>query len=417
MKNFDVLLIATVSFLATQSRAGNLTVNGDLTISNNLTAQSITLGGETQTNWNSLPLQGSKYVIVPQGTNDAHRGNNLRAAYTRAASLGPSASNRITVIVPPGAYNLGSDGLVMDTSYVDIIGLVPCQMTTKQVFTDRAGRQRSKTVSAAEQHTASINGTITQTVDNVHIESVYLQFYWPTVSGTNTVLRHVWMTDMRNIGGGLEYAGQYIDCVSGSWGFSSHISGTFIDCVAETHSFGNSEVTTSATLIDCTAYEQSFGGRGGGGASGTFTRCVGGDFCFGGWGNASGTFIDCVAGQESFAGGGWTASGTFIGCVGDEGSFGSSTEGGGTVSGTFIDCVGGQNSFAGNDENSYMTPSAKLRHCKASGGFAGFGASDDFNYNFDGTNTFLMLPYLPTSDSGLPSGSVWSSNGVLRVKQ
>ncbi len=42
-------------------------------------------------------------------------------------------------------------------------------------------------------------------------------------------------------------------------------------------------------------------------------------------------------------------------------------------------------------------------------------ASQDFNYNVGGTNTFLMLPQLPTNTTGLYSGTVWNSNGVLRV--
>lgn len=72
----------TASLLATQVLAGNLTVNGNLTVTTNLTVeQSITLGGVTQTNWASadaLPLQGYKYVIVAEGTNDLQRGSNLR---------------------------------------------------------------------------------------------------------------------------------------------------------------------------------------------------------------------------------------------------------------------------------------------------------------------------------------------------
>lgn len=101
-------IATSASFLAAHALAGTLTVSGNLTASTNLSAQSITLGGVTQTNWNFLPLQGNKYVIVPEGTNDGHRGNNLRAAYSTATTLGPAATNRVAVIVPPGAYNLGT---------------------------------------------------------------------------------------------------------------------------------------------------------------------------------------------------------------------------------------------------------------------------------------------------------------------
>ena len=70
MKKFSVIHVFLVSLLATQAWAGNLTVVGNLTVTTNLTAQSITLGGATQTNWNFLPLQGYKYLIVAEGTND-----------------------------------------------------------------------------------------------------------------------------------------------------------------------------------------------------------------------------------------------------------------------------------------------------------------------------------------------------------
>src|SRR5580704_2196840 len=142
MKKFSVIQIGIASLLATQALAGTLTVSGSLTVTTNLTAQSITLGGVTETNWTgvgSLPLQGYKYVIVAEGTNDLQRGTNLLAAYSTATALGPTPSNRVAVIVPPGNYNLGSTNLTMNTSYVDLIGLVPAHMTTKQIITAGTG--------------------------------------------------------------------------------------------------------------------------------------------------------------------------------------------------------------------------------------------------------------------------------------
>ena len=59
-----------------------------------------------------------------------------------ATTLGPTSSNRVAVIVPPGSYNLGMTGLVMNTSYVDLIGLVPAQMTSKQAFTNSARQSK-----------------------------------------------------------------------------------------------------------------------------------------------------------------------------------------------------------------------------------------------------------------------------------
>jgi hypothetical protein len=445
MKRISFIPLVAVLLLGTKTLAGNLDVSGDLTASNLTAQQSITLGGVTQTNWNSLPLQGNQYVIVPEGTNDVNRGNNLLAAYTTATTLTPTSSNRVAVIVPPGAYNLGSTSLVMNTSYVDLIGLVPSQVTTKQVFTDSFGGQHYKTVANTQCpvliYGSASAGTLVQNVDYVRIESVILTntgsgvAYGPSVNGGNTVLRHVSMSSMTE-GTTVDYSGQYMDCVSGGAGFGgpvnvydvSEIDGTFIDCVSGDESFGGSiggqgltGAIADGTFIDCTGGDFSFAG-GEGEANGTFKGCVGGTDSFAGAaGIADGTFINCVGGTGSFAGhdGGVSAdngiaSGTFINCVGGDNSFASA----GDANGTFITCVGGANSFGGDvGDGGSLNTSAKLQHCQ--GGAGSFGgvnmASQDFSYNVGGTNTFLMLPQLPTSASGLPSGSVWSSNGVLRV--
>ena len=433
-------------------------MSGTLIVSNNLIAQSITLGGVTETSWNFLPLQGYKYVIVPEGTNDVLRGNNLLAAYTAATTLNPSATNRVAVIVPPGNYSFGTTNLVMNTSYVDLIGLVPAQMTTKQVFTDSAGRKRTKTIANVQCpvriYTAISSGTIVQNVDNVRIESVILSnsstgvAYYPADNRTNTVLRHVAMNSMR----WAWYAGQYVDCVGGDSTFGAVATGTFISCVGGDDSFGTDGAATgvfvdcaggyasfggndvadssaSGTFIDCVGSDASFGGDLG--SSGTFIDCVGGVYSFGSMSDASGAFRSCTGGMGSFGGysvasgqftdctGGWNsfgahyiASGTFTRCTGGGGSFGSW----GTLSGTCIDCTDGDYGFAAWGT---LATTAKLRHCKATSTNS-FGstlprASDDFNYNVGGTNTFVMMPNLPTSTNALPSGSVYNSSGTLKV--
>ena len=375
MKKLSLICLVVTSFFATQVLAGNLTVNGNLTVTTNLTAESISLGGVTQTSWPGALAQGYKHVIVPEGTNDLQRGSNLQAAYTTATTLNPTSSNRVVVLVPPGNYNLGGTDLTMNTSYVDLIGLVPAQMTSKQVFTDSTGRTRTKTIANVQCpvliYASASAGTLVQNVDYVRIESVILfntgsgAAYGASVSGTNTVLRHVSMSSMS----AGEYAGQYVDCVGD---FNAMASGTFIDCTGGDHSFGDG--TATGTFIDCTGGDWSFGGRNWGDseASGTFVGCVGGMGGFGGNGRADGGFVDCVAGDYSFGGGdGYDQDGNGAG-------------------GTFIDCVGGVNSFGGGDGGS-LDDAAKLQHCKGGpDSFGGCGSSDDFNYNVGGTNTFLM---------------------------
>jgi hypothetical protein len=58
MKKVTIIQIVVALLLVTRGLAGTLTVNGSLTISTNITAQSITLGGVTETNWPSGPNGG-----------------------------------------------------------------------------------------------------------------------------------------------------------------------------------------------------------------------------------------------------------------------------------------------------------------------------------------------------------------------
>jgi hypothetical protein len=497
----STLTLSMTLMLATfTARAGDVNLLGNLNVASNLTGA----------------LVGYKYVTVAEGTNDTHRGKNLQSAYAVAASLSPTFSNRVAVIIPPGNYSLGTTNLIMNTSYVDLVGLIPAQMTTKQVFTDSAGRKRSKTVANVQcpvriyAAVGSGSGTIMQNIDNARIESLILSntgsgvAYYPSVAGTNTILRHVAMNSMR---AGVAYAGQYVDCVSSNWmafGGGGAASGTFIDCVGDVYSFGGNWGTASGTFIGCVGSDDSFSGHGGvasgtfidcvsgnegfgsgdaydydnGTAGGTFKGCVGGPRSFGGnAGVADGTFVDCVGGDNSFGGPdgefnySGTASGKFTDCVGGDYSFGTSGTangvfractggvgsfgGYGTASGYFTDCTGGWNSFGGQynasatfircvgngsfgawgtasgtfidcTDASYgfgvwgtLASTAKLQHCRAAN--TSFGAftmsSDDFNYNLGGSNTFLMLPNLPTNTNGLPRGSVWTIGGTLKIVQ
>jgi Concanavalin A-like lectin/glucanases superfamily len=59
MKNCGVFHVVLGSLLATQAWAGTLSLNGSLDVSTNLNAQSITLGGLTQSNWPSTSIAGA----------------------------------------------------------------------------------------------------------------------------------------------------------------------------------------------------------------------------------------------------------------------------------------------------------------------------------------------------------------------
>ncbi len=285
-------------------------------------------------------------VVESVGTNAVANGTSLLAAYDKAVALSPSSSNRVVVVVPPGRYDLGTQGLNMYKEYIDLVGQT----------SDRSAQYIYGTPGSG-------NGVIRQTADHVRIENLTVEntivfssspnstipaAYFPTVSGANTVVRNCVFT---GTGGGYfslstrltDYYGHYEDCVVGpfSFGFYSSAYGTFINCSAGDWSFGTAGKNAIGTFIDCSAGDSSFG--------------------YGG--TASGTFINCSAGASSF--------GTILG-----------------ANSTFINCAAGTGSF-GNGPPTFPQ-GIKFVNCSAgSGSFAGFQtASENFNYNESGYEFF-----------------------------
>ncbi|RLI52680.1 MAG: hypothetical protein DRO87_12795, partial [Candidatus Thorarchaeota archaeon] len=71
-------------------------------------------------------------IHVMRGSTNVISGTNLLAAYTAAKSLTPggnalSATNRATVKVPAGVFDLGTQRLTLDTDFVDVIGTGICR--------------------------------------------------------------------------------------------------------------------------------------------------------------------------------------------------------------------------------------------------------------------------------------------------
>ena len=80
------------------------------------------------------------HVVVERGTTDLESGANLLTAYVQASNLNPggqpvSATNRVTLIVPPGGYDLGITSLVLDTVGVDLIGSGECRVDLTDAVT------------------------------------------------------------------------------------------------------------------------------------------------------------------------------------------------------------------------------------------------------------------------------------------
>jgi len=338
------------------------------------------------------------YIIVRLSASATTNGTELRNAYAAAKTFTPnslalSATNRATVLLLPGRYDLGTTPLAMDTEFVDLVGL----------------SEEPKHVFITSQVVLSDSGTIVQTADNVVIRNVSIDrtgapagsgagrtaAYFP--NRTSTAIQ-AWTSNgtlatVTSNGHGLQNGDSVRITGSGNTSFDGvytitriddnsftfpstvnssgligtaterfddtyiencrfsgdsnsgmrqavEYAGTYRRCVGGTASFAGlttgSGAIASGLFEDCTAVGSSFGGSGGN-ASGTFTRCVSGSDSFGSI--ASGTFTDCTAGATSFGGqAGGSASGTFVRCTVAGAGFGSSSSGG-TATGSFTDCT------------------------------------------------------------------------------
>ncbi|MBX7244517.1 MAG: hypothetical protein K1X53_03405 [Candidatus Sumerlaeaceae bacterium] len=333
---------------------------------------------------NAVSLFGSAYAITEVTNNAATNGTNLLAAYNRAKALLPhgqalSAQNRATVIVPPGNYDLGTSELLLDTEFVDVIGLSSI-------------RDDQYILGAAND---AGTGVLHQTANDVRIENLRVRCtrssglvmdnssdpaaYFPDGGFPQSVIRNCTFeandTQAWSMRLGAIYAGTYEKCTGGQYAFGGGFSmaggtasGTFTNCAAGHYSFGK-DGTANGVFTNCTAGNSSFGAFGT--ASGTFTNCTGAVGAFGGYGGtASGTFTNCTADYASFGGYGGAAIGTFTNCTAPYGTFGGNS---GTASGTFVNCTGGADSFGGGGGNA----SGKFQYCSAvSGSFGGGGSTN-----------------------------------------
>lgn len=337
-----------------------------------------------------FPLDGPAYTVVDVTTDSAANGGALKTAYDRAKSLTPhglplSALNRSVVVVLPGRYDLGTTWVVLDTDFVDLIGLSSSR-SDQYIFGTSSGQG---------------TGVLAQSANDVRIENLTVECtrssggftfsasdpaaYFPDSNKPATVVRNCDFraddTNAYSTRRAIEYSGTYSNCSGGriAWGGFGTASGTFTDCTGGTASFGGLG-TANGTFKNCAAIDNSFAGLGGT-ASGTFISCTGTEGSFGGSGGvASGNFMNCTGGADSFAGLGFTgfsatASGSFMNCVGGNGAFAGISGfpiGPVTVvaSGTFTGCKAGNSSFGGGSPISGSAAGGKFYYC--SGGTNSF---------------------------------------------
>ena len=285
-----------------------------------------------------VPLSTSSYII-------AKPEDDLIAKYAAAIALTPngsakSATNRASLIIFPGSYTLSSE-LVVDTQFVDIIGLGSVKLD----------RGCIPAVTFA-------NNTINVTANNVRIKGISVGTQRFKVDSNLNLLV-------------LE------DCLGGDYSFCAGLAGESFNL--------------SSTLVNCQAGNSSFGvgggtGGGDGGAgiiSGTLNNCIAGNNSFGVGGNADGNggaFVggagvitstsslnNCKAGNNSFG-----VGGVEISCGASNGSSGS-----GTVAGNLTNCSAGDSSFGVGSSCSFGQSagvvSGTLNNCIAGNGSFGVG--------------------------------------------
>ena len=102
---------------------GGTYANGVTTFVNN-TGGTFTISGYQD----GLAYSGESFLIVTVGSNQVTNGNNLKAAYTYATTRTPygsalSNSNRYSIILQPGVYDIGSTTFTLSNNFIDLIGL------------------------------------------------------------------------------------------------------------------------------------------------------------------------------------------------------------------------------------------------------------------------------------------------------
>ena len=110
---------------------GNQTISGIKTFASRPTFN----GTGVLVSGDSAPAIAANYITVTVTNNSVNNGTNLLQAYTKAKTTLPngnalSATNRLAIILPPAIYDLGTQSLILDTQYIDIIGLLQIEVNT-----------------------------------------------------------------------------------------------------------------------------------------------------------------------------------------------------------------------------------------------------------------------------------------------
>jgi hypothetical protein len=341
------------------------------------------------------------YIIVRPQASPTENGTSLRAAYAAAKAFTPnslalSATNRATVILLPGRYDLLTTRLNLDTDFVDIIGLTD---TPEQVV-------------ITSSIVLSDSGTVYQTANDVKIKGVTIDrtgtpqgsgagrtaAYFPfpkataitSWTGNGTTITIAANGHGLLAGDSVRITGSGNTALDGVYTVATVIdanSFTFASTVNASGSIGTATRRLNRVYIENCVFSgtSDSGMRRATEYSGIYKNCAGGNFSF--TEICSGYFENCVAGTASFGGGTSTsftaeASGTFVDCT----------------------CVSGFGGGAGNSVSGTFT------RCAVTGGH-GFGSLNPAQASGTFTDCLLALP-----TSGIPVDSSYTGTftGTMR---
>ena len=214
---------------------GNQTISG---VKNFISRPTVN-GSEVMISGDPLPLPTSNNSITITTVSDsATNGVTLLNTYAQAKALiGLSTSNRFTIFLSPGIYDLGTSELVLDTSFIDIIGL-DTNCNGQYIHSD-VGVLNSAVIRATNSNTDYQLHNLKVENTNDTFSLAYANnpaaFYPSTNSGekifnVSFVADGVHVTSTRLQ---ATFAGYYENCSVGLWGFGGFngtASGKFVKC-------------------------------------------------------------------------------------------------------------------------------------------------------------------------------------------
>ena len=299
--------------------------------------------GISGTSGTSPAMSGESFTIIEVSNSSTTNGTRLLAAYAAAKTKTPygnalSASNRYTIVLPPGIYDLGSSQLVLDTNFIDIVG--------------------STTDLGNHQITGNVSGYVSVATNSVELRNLYLlnnssgngfiyggnrpglildNIFFGYGSGGAAPWQAVNESDFSGVASRLQ-GGQFYPTGNGNTppiGNAGNVSGTLSNII-NVGAIADGAFTGFA--FGCSGGNISFGGRSYYGAStGFMMNCKGGTYAFRNY--PSGIYINCYGGDGAWAGTQTTdLSGTYINCHASSGAdaFGTSTTR--TLTGTMFFC-------------------------------------------------------------------------------